>query len=588
MELDLVHRLRDEAGMPALLGTGGTEAFAALDAIEARFGDELLQDASDAAEGKTAQARRSPGTQLWAQLVSTRGAAPASRLPFAAIDTSVFADTGFTTSALMGLFAGIVRLAGSNAEGSLPRQEHFTDESGGFRQDVDLNSTITVVAGGGHVSGDVQLSATDRISKADGTFVALYTSSAHGHFDVNACPDGGGIGSGTYSFETKHELNDVGGSANVQSGAGRSVTGPFQLQNGDDANLQKVSASLDLSADANGPGSASGPGPTEPFKGSASQKVEIVMPTTGETTVSGAGPTVTGTGGAAASGSLFVSQALAQLFLAAVGKEAERFWRSGECVDLKPSRDTGTVDPEEKIDLTVTSKAKFGDGGEISAPIVAAFSGQKSLDPHDQPRDPPAHFAFEAGKDEGDKGTIDLKQTSRRGIGKKQVIFTVSGKPLLVSVTSKSVANIGVTITYQGSIKDLKLARAGDAYQSKGSIKVTITLNLTAPKASCTGTDSKTYDVEVKAVPVPKPSDQANVPDQLDLSFTYPVGGIKIFTITCKTSEGTASGPAPWGGPMTVLPIPGEANRVTVGESTSVVVPGSPPINVTITVKKAT
>ena len=69
---------------------------------------------------------------------------------------------------------------------------------------------------------------------------------------------------------------------------------------------------------------------------------------------------------------------------------------------------------------------------------------------------------------------------------------------------------------------------------------------------------------------------------------TFPVGGIKIFTITCKTKDGTASGPAPWGGLMTVLPLPGEANRVTVGESKAVVVPGSPPINVTISVKKAT
>ncbi|HET8786122.1 MAG TPA: hypothetical protein VFM38_10830, partial [Candidatus Limnocylindrales bacterium] len=585
-ELDLTRQLRDEAGLPALLGTGGADAFAALDALEARFGEKLLQDAAAAAEGRAALARPSPATPSRIQLAMARGVPPAARLPSFAIDTSVFADTGFTTSALMQLFAGIVRLAGQESAGSLPRQEHFTDESGGFRQDVDLGSTITVMAGGGHVSGDVQLTATDRISRSDGTFVALYTSTAHGHFDVNACPDGGGIGAGTYSFETKHELNDVGGSANVRSGAGRSVTGPFQLQNGDDANLQKVSASLDLAADANGPGSPAGPGPTGPFDGTASQKVDIVMPTTGETTVSGQPATVTGTGGAAASGSLFVSQALAQLFLAAVGKEAERFWQSGECVELKPSRDTGTVDPEEKIDLTVTAKAKFGDGGEISAPITAAFAGKESLDPHDQPKDPPAHFAFKAGKDEGDKGTIDLKQTSRRGIGKKQVIYTVSGKPLLVSVTSKSVANIGVTITYQGSITDLKLARSGDAYQGSGSMKVTITLKLTAPKASCTGTDTKTYDVGVKAAPVPKPSDQPNAKDELDLSFDYPVGGVKIFTITCKTKEGTASGPAPWEGLMSVLPLPGEAHRVTVGVSTALVVPGSPPINVTITVKK--
>jgi hypothetical protein len=585
-ELDLNRQLRDEAGMVALLGEGGADAFAALDALEAEFGQKLLQDAS----GLPATARITPaaaGAPFRSALSAGRRSAPAARAA-AAVETSVFADTGFTTSALMQLFAGVVRLAGENASGSLPRHEHFTDTSGGFRQEVDLNSTLTVQSGGGRVSGDVQLTATDRIFKMDGTFVALYTSSANGHFDVNACPDSGGIAKGSYSFTTKHELNDVGGNANVQSGAGRSASGPFQLQNGDDAKLQSITTTLDLAADAHGPGSPAGPGPTGPFNGSAAQTVSIVMPTNGGTTQTGEPATVNGTGGAAASGSLFVSQAMAQLFLGAVGKEAEQYWRSGECVELVPSRDTGTVQPEEKIDLTVTAKAKFDDRGEINAPITATFSGKESLDPHDQPTDPPAHFAFKAGKDEGDKGTIDLKQTSRRGIGKKQVTYTVSGKPLLVSVTSKSVANIGVTITYEGSITDLKLARAGDVYQGTGSMTVTITLKMIASGASCIGTKTKTYDVGIKAVPVPKPSDQPDAKDELDLSFDYPLGGITMFTITCRTKEGTASGPAPWEGLMSVLPLPGQANRVTVGESKTVVVPGNTPITVTITVEKAT
>ena len=585
-ELDLSRQLRDEAGMVALLGDGGADAFTALDALEAEFGQKLLADAASL-PATTRVGGPALGASLRSHLGGYRRNAPVASAAMHAADISLLADTGFTTSALMQLFAGVVRLAGENASGSLPRQEHYTDTSGGFRQEVDLNSTLTVQSGGGRVSGDVQLSATDRIFKADGTFVALYTSSATGHFDINACPDGGGIAKGTYSFTTKHELNDVGGNANVQAGAGRSASGPFQLQNGDDAMLQSISATLDLAADAHGPGSPAGPGPTGPFNGSAAQTVSIVMPTHGGTTQTGDPATVTGTGGAAASGSLFVSQAMAQLFLGAVGREAEQYWRSGECVELLPSRDTGTVRPEEKIDLTVTSKAKFDDRGEINAPIVATFSGKDSLDPHDQPTDPPAHFAFKAGKDEGDKGTIDLKQTSRRGIGKKQVIYTVSGKPLLVSVTSKSVANIGVTITYQGSITDLKLVRAGDAYQGTGSMSVTITLKLIAAGASCIGTDTKTYDVGVKAAPVPKPSDQPNAKDELDLSFDYPLGGIKIFTITCRTKEGTGSGPAPWEGLMSVLPLPGEANRVTVGESKTVVVPGNTPINVTIRVDKA-
>jgi hypothetical protein len=577
-ELDLVRQLRDEAGMPARLGASGPEVFAALDAIEADFGQKVLQDAATLVEGRVAA---SSTGMLLGQLASTGSIDAAPRPGPAAIDISLFADTGFTANALMGLFAGIVRQAATDGQGSLPRQEHFTDDSGGLHQEVDLSSTISVQTGGGHASGDISMSATDRISKPDGTFVALYTSTAAGHFDVNACPDGGGIGEGTYTFTTKHELNDLGGGANVQSGGGRSTGAPFKLVNGDNAKLLRIEASLTMDADARGPGSPSGPGPTGPFGWNASQGQSITMPTGGGTTASGAAPTVSGSGGEAASGAMFLSSAMAQLFLATIGGEAERFWRSGECIELKPDRDSGTVEPSEKIDLKVDSKAKFGDRADVKGPIVAKFSGKKSLDPHDQPRDAPAHFAFEAGTEEGDVGTISLEQTSRRGIGKRQVVYTVGGG-LKLSLTSKSVFRSGpyITVTYQGVIKDLRLARHEDAYEGKGSITATITYKLSAPGAECTGSASRTYDVGAKAVPVPDHE------DQLDLSFDYPAGNIDQFTIECRSREGTGSMPAPWSGLLSLLPTPGAANRVTVDSTTHIVVPGSSPITIDLTVSR--
>src|SRR6185295_6267689 len=105
-------------------------------------------------------------------------------------------------------------------------------------------------------------------------FVALYTSSAEGSFDVNACPDAGGIGAGTYTFQTRHELNDVSGSANARSSGGRSVQAPFRLVDGDDAKLLQVEASLDLGADARGPGSPAGTGPEGPIGWEGDQQGE--------------------------------------------------------------------------------------------------------------------------------------------------------------------------------------------------------------------------------------------------------------------------------------------------------------------------
>ena len=167
LELDLVRQIRDEAGMPALLGDGGPAAFAALDGIEAAYGRKVLLDAANAIDGT-------------AVLGGKAGMPAAPRLGPAVIDTSLFAETGFMANALMSMLTTLVQRAGSNGSATVPREEHFQSDEGGLHQDVTLSTTITVKTGDGRASGEVRISATDRITKPDGTFVALYTSSAEG------------------------------------------------------------------------------------------------------------------------------------------------------------------------------------------------------------------------------------------------------------------------------------------------------------------------------------------------------------------------------------------------------------------------
>ena len=181
-----------------------------------------------------------------------------------------------------------------------------------------------------------------------------------------------------------------------------------------------------------------------PFDWQAAQQVQIVMPVGGGTTGIGGAATVTGSGGEGAGSVMFLSSAMAQLFIGQVGKEAERFWRSGECVDLVPSEESKKVDPNEQIELTVEAKEALGDGGEIDAPIVATFSGKASLDPAGVPVDTPSKFTFKAGSEPDDKGTIELEQISVRGIGRKTVEFTVKPQDYKVTVL---VAAGGLTAT---------------------------------------------------------------------------------------------------------------------------------------------
>ncbi|HEY4633741.1 MAG TPA: hypothetical protein VIH00_07465, partial [Candidatus Limnocylindrales bacterium] len=436
-ELQLGAEIRDDAGMVALIGTDGAGAFATLDDLTTEYGRQLVAEV--AAGVDSGSILTEDGAQRLDGLVaSVDGAPPAVVLPPGVIDVSLFAETGFTASAILTMLTPLVERAGEGVSGELPKQESFDKTDGGLRQQVDLNTTIVIAAGGGKVSADVIMAATDRITNAaTGSFVALYTSRSTGHFEVEACPDRNGVAKGTYTFETRHELNDVGGVSATRSVAGRAVNAPFTLHNGDDARLQRIEADLALRADAAGPGTPGGPGPTGPFDWTAALPVHITMPASGGRTAVDAGnATVTGSGGERASGAMGLTSAMAQLFLGQVAAEAERFWRSGECIVLEPSRDTGSVDASETISLVVKARAKFGDGAEIDRPIKAEFDGKESLSPTGQPQPAPATFTFKAGAEKDDKGTIDLEQTSNRGIGKRRVEYTVGEQDYKVDYSS--------------------------------------------------------------------------------------------------------------------------------------------------------
>jgi hypothetical protein len=148
------------------------------------------------------------------------------------------------------------------------------------------------------------------------------------------------------------------------------------------------------------------------------------MPAGGGTTASGGTRSVTGTGGENVSGAMFVSSAMAQLFLAEVAREAERFWRSGACIEITTTEESRDVTPDETIKFEASAVGKF-DGNDIDAKIRGTFSGEKSLDPDGKEQEPPASFTFVAGSDKDDEGTIQLEQIGVRGIGKKTLKFKV-------------------------------------------------------------------------------------------------------------------------------------------------------------------
>ncbi len=425
LEHELVVDLRDGAGFAALVGDGGDAAFTTFDALGEAYVATLITELGPSlADGElptdaetTGVALRAPPGALQHSLQTS---APGPVQP------SMVSDTGFSTSLLLTMMAGATARAGTTASATLPRSETFDRTEGGLRHQVDLGTTFTVRTGGGRVDATIIMTATDRISNAaTGAFVALYTSRTEGHFDTSACPDEAGVAEGTYTFETKHELNDVSGAQAARSGGARTVDAPFRMIDGDDAHLVRIEATMDLEQGAFGPGSPSGPGPTGPFDWTASEQTQVVLTRSGSPTLTSAGASVSGTGGEHAAGSGFFSAAMTSLFLIEVGKHAEAFWRSGECIDVTTTEDSRTVDAGETVTFDADAKGRF-DGEAVDAPLTATFSGKASLDPVGEAQDPPASLTFVAGGQVGDTGTIALEQVSVRGIGRKSVTFEVA------------------------------------------------------------------------------------------------------------------------------------------------------------------
>ena len=572
-ERQLVAEIRDESGMPALLGERATAFFAGFEAITTEDALALLGDVAAAVDSgrpppgaETAgRSRVASGWDANALLDGILLASVRDRLGAgtraAAIDTSLFADTAFTVSAFMSMLTGIVQSAAEGGSWTLPRQETIEQTIDGLRHQVELHQTLSTTTGGGRVTVDISLAATDRVFAADGSFVALYTSTTEGHFEVDACPTADAIAAGTYRFTTRHELNEVGGAANVRSTGGRTANAPFRLVNGEDAHLVEIQADMALEAEASGPGSPSGPGPASAFDWTASQSMGIVMPAGGSTTVTVGSATASGPGSERASGAMLLTAGMAQMFFGQVAREAETFWRSGKCIELGTSEDSRKVEAGERVEVEVTAHAKFGDGGEVERPIVAEFSGTDSIDPPaGTEMDYPAKVTFTAGSERGDKGTINLTQTSIRGIGKKTLEFEV--EPLTLDLTMDG------HVMAAGLAMDMTFPRTRLEANDEGVFVGTglATFSGTITSGGCSKSFSGADDVTVRVT--------VDEEDREHATIGAIPGGSGIIRVPFTCQGATTNFPVPYavffGAFSTGISLP----TVTIDETTSLPIPG--------------
>lgn len=416
-ELQLRNWLRDAAGFTDALGPDAQAILAGSDAAEARFGEGLLAALVERYALELTAAGGAP--QLVASLDRLP---PADRLTAAGEwSGSLIGNTSFMVDMWMGLAPELFGQATGERFVSEDRSisETHDSTSGGTNEHLVLTENATVGLGAGRIRVDLVLTSTSTLTDSNGNLIATRTSTGKGRFEVDGCPDATGNANGHYTINNHEAVTSASGaSRNGES----TVDGPFVALADDGAHLIGTQFNGSISAGAQGAGS----GPW-----SYTGEYGISVDASGSFRVG-----VTNAEGNATPEQLRSSSwliAMTAHYIATAAKKAEAFWRSGACIDLKTTRESGNVKPGETIQLGVDAFAKFGDKARVSAPIQVAFTGKESLDQAGKPVDPPASLTYKAGPKEGDAGAIELTQTSRRGIGRKTVTFTVGGSDYRVA-----------------------------------------------------------------------------------------------------------------------------------------------------------
>lgn len=415
-EASLRQDMRAEARIAEALGADGTAILAAEDeAVVAARRAALKAAFAEFGAPVTGMTVGSP--KIAAPFLPAGPRAPA----LAAVgDNDWFEGIGYgaTSVGLIGMFtAGAFGDAAqpTYTERSLPHESDATKRVGGVDERTIHKDLLTVGAGAGRVklmmSADTTTIVTDA---ASGKEVSRHVSHSSGKLELNGCPSAEGLSDGAYEMLLDEQVGEAG---RAIAGWSARASGTIRASDNDQAHLEstEVEFSLDLGAEGYGGGA---------WDSQGTERVVI-----GESTGRPAAPSgVTTSGSVPPLGD--AARAMLRMLVAwhayNLATEGEKFWRSGACIDMKATRESGEVKPSENVQFDVNPVGKF-DSAPVKAPIVAAFSGTKSLEPVNTAVDPPATFRFTAGPNPNDKGTIDLTQTGKRGIGLKQLVFTVGG-----------------------------------------------------------------------------------------------------------------------------------------------------------------
>lgn len=416
-------------------------------------------------------------------LTLSRGATGAG--PTADWEGSLQAVSGnFTVSMFLAMIlSGWQQLSDQDwsATGELPPDVHDRVVDG-IAEHSEMRTTFNGSARGDQLHFEVEVDAMATLTKeSSGEVVATYTSTGRGVIEVRGCPDPEGVAEGHFTLDIEEIVSGSGASA----GGRTEIDGPFRIFDNDEAELVKTDFEGRFDSAANGIAPSG-----DPFNWSVESTIPMSIPAGGGLDVDATNVSYeeTNPSGDRAQRATSSAIAMAANFLSGVANEAEKFWRSGKCVDLETTEESREVDVGEVVEFDVEARQHF-DGADIERPVTATFSGIDSIDPSGTLVDTPATFTFTAGSSQGDKGTIQLEQKSRRGIGRKTLEFEVGGS-VVVTVTASGDFEHASGVDAHGAIEipptSLEPVEDG-VYEKPVSIAYKETFTMTTGLGTCSG-----------------------------------------------------------------------------------------------------
>lgn len=402
-------RAREQSGLAAEFGSG----WAAL---------------STAADEATDAAAESMAAEFAITIPTTRRSAL-----FASVGTPDFPVHGAPASAAAALALLGASLAASSLLGLEGTQqptvnESSTTTSGDSTATVNVEGQGVATASGSRVWATFTFNLSGTVTNNSTGATATMTGSATSYIEIDGCPDAGGHSKGKVTLSSKE-------SASNGVGWTRDMTGEFDITVDDEANISQLDVDIDAQesvVDGHELGIRSHAqfGGGHGFSGMTHNDAALTLEITDEENATSADLLP-----------LFTS-ALTSVTAGAhiLGSAAETFWRDGKCIEVIVAPAGGDVDANSMTEVTVKVKHRI-EGNELSKPVEATLAGVKSVEPAGVKKPAPATFTYTAGAADGDKGDIEFKSVSNRGIGKKTVTFTVAAKGWMYRETSNPLGN---------------------------------------------------------------------------------------------------------------------------------------------------